>query len=448
MFLFGPPNVEKLKAKKDITGLIKALSYTKDGNICRYAAGALGTIGDAQAVEPLIATLKDSRWPLREAAAQALGQIRDTRAVEPLIAALKDSAGCVREATVTALGRIRDSRAVEPLLVARKDNDPDLRKAAANALGQIGDPRAIAPLVAALKDHELKVRRVAADALVKLGASSVALEDNESNVREAAVQTLDKLGWKPDESKAAAWYWMTKRNWDQCVRLGPAAIDPLIVALKDGDSSVRQAAVQALMQIGDTRAVEPIVAALKDKEWKVRQAATDALVKFGALSVDPLIVALKDSDSSVRQAAAQALDKLGWKPDEGEAGAWYWVTKKNWDQCVRLGAPAVEPLIVELKAFIYSVDRALVEVLGQLRDTRAMEPLIAALDASGGVARKAVRKTIVTALGQIGDPRAIGRLTQAAQWDDSPGVRRRASRSLEWIRQRQAQGSSGAPDKA
>ena len=30
MGLFGPPNVEKLKAKSDIDGLIKALAYEKD----------------------------------------------------------------------------------------------------------------------------------------------------------------------------------------------------------------------------------------------------------------------------------------------------------------------------------------------------------------------------------------------------------------------------------
>ncbi len=59
-----------------------------------------------------------------------------------------------------------------------------------------------------------------------------------------------------------------------------------------------------------------------------------------------------------------------------------------------------------------------------------------------------VRKTIITALGQIGDPRAIEPLTRAAQGDDSPGVRRRASRSLEWIRQRQAQAPASALPKA
>jgi HEAT repeat protein len=39
------------------------------------AAGALGQIGDARAVEPLIAVLKDSREHVRMAAADALDKI-------------------------------------------------------------------------------------------------------------------------------------------------------------------------------------------------------------------------------------------------------------------------------------------------------------------------------------------------------------------------------------
>ncbi len=41
MGLFGPPNVEKLKEKRDMNGLIKALSYEKDAYIRLKAAKAL-----------------------------------------------------------------------------------------------------------------------------------------------------------------------------------------------------------------------------------------------------------------------------------------------------------------------------------------------------------------------------------------------------------------------
>lgn len=74
MPLFGPPNVEKLRAKQDIPGLIKALHYDKDPTIVHAAARALGQAGDPQAIEPLVATLRnEDDTTLRATTLQALG---------------------------------------------------------------------------------------------------------------------------------------------------------------------------------------------------------------------------------------------------------------------------------------------------------------------------------------------------------------------------------------
>ena len=75
MGLFGPPNIEKMKVKRNVKGLIKALGYQKDKLIRQHAAEALGFIGDTHAIEPLIATLKDNdRW-VRDEAADALNKL-------------------------------------------------------------------------------------------------------------------------------------------------------------------------------------------------------------------------------------------------------------------------------------------------------------------------------------------------------------------------------------
>ena len=62
MPLFGPPDVEKPKAKGNVNGLIKASGYDNDRKVCWAAAETLSQIGDACAMEPLIGTLKDVRW--------------------------------------------------------------------------------------------------------------------------------------------------------------------------------------------------------------------------------------------------------------------------------------------------------------------------------------------------------------------------------------------------
>jgi hypothetical protein len=77
---FGPPNVEKMKAMKDVNGLIKALRYKKDANVRRTAAEALGQIwegiGDTRAVLPLIySTQNDNDSTVLMAAAEALWTI-------------------------------------------------------------------------------------------------------------------------------------------------------------------------------------------------------------------------------------------------------------------------------------------------------------------------------------------------------------------------------------
>jgi HEAT repeat protein len=68
----GPPNIEKLKAKRDIQGLIKALNYEKDAKVRQAAAKALGENRDKQTIRPLTASLQDKDWLVRRAALESL----------------------------------------------------------------------------------------------------------------------------------------------------------------------------------------------------------------------------------------------------------------------------------------------------------------------------------------------------------------------------------------
>jgi HEAT repeat protein len=136
MALFGPPDIEKLKSKGNIGGLIRAQS-NKNVDIRIAAQKALVEIG-AQAVEPLIASLKSSDSGKRYDAAQVLGEIGDARAVEPLISALKDRRSALaRGRAAAALGEIGDARAIEALIVASRESDEYVRGNAASALNRI-----------------------------------------------------------------------------------------------------------------------------------------------------------------------------------------------------------------------------------------------------------------------------------------------------------------------
>ena len=87
---WSPPDVERLKAKGNIKGLIKALRYKKE-SIREAAAEALGQLRARRAVTPLITTFRGAEeyYNVRQAAAIVLSQIGGPQAIGGLIAALQ-----------------------------------------------------------------------------------------------------------------------------------------------------------------------------------------------------------------------------------------------------------------------------------------------------------------------------------------------------------------------
>ena len=132
MGISGGPNIEELKANKDVQGLISALK-DKDPMVRGDAAEVLGKIGDSRAVEPLIEALKDI---VQFIAIESLRKIGEP-AIEPLIKALKNKDTLIRSGAAKALGKIGDKRAIESLTEALKYGDIFVRSAAAEALEKI-----------------------------------------------------------------------------------------------------------------------------------------------------------------------------------------------------------------------------------------------------------------------------------------------------------------------
>jgi HEAT repeat protein len=485
MPLFGAPNVEKLKAKRNIQGLIKALGYLKDTAVRTDAAKALGEIGDAQAVASLVAVLEDKNLTLRTAAIKALGQIGGSQAVKLLIIALGDSSRDVCSAAGEALVTI-GAPAVEMLIAALKDGDmrwavirvleamdwqpgqdesgaaywaakeewsrcgeigaPAIEpliaaldgyrggpRGVTEALGKIGAP-AVEPVAAALKDGDPDLRRAAAKALGEIGAPAfeplaVALKDSDSRVRQAAAKALGKMGTPAVEPLTAALGDKGKGVRSAAARalgkIGTPAFESLTAALKDSDSDVRQAATRALGEIG-VPAFEPLTAALNDSNSDVRQAAAKALGKIGTPAVEPLTAALKDSDSDVRQVVATVLEAIDWQPDQDKLGAAYWAAKQEWGRCSEFGALAVEPLIVALVDRRNNVRSAAAQALGKI-GAPAVEPLAAALQDGDPHVRQAAAR----ALSEFGAP-AVEPLTAALE-DRRKNVRSAAAEALDKI---------------
>ncbi len=72
-------------------------------------------------------------------------------------------------------------------------------------------------------------------------------------------------------------------------RIGDVScVDALIGALSDSYESVRMCAIQALAKIGGRRAVEPLIVALEDEDTHVREAARETLRDTFRIDYNPV----------------------------------------------------------------------------------------------------------------------------------------------------------------
>jgi HEAT repeat protein len=350
MPLFGPPNIPQLEAKRDVQGLIKALTY-KEEAIRIAAADALAPLKDPAAVDPLIGLLHDDSERVRRAAASALAARGGNRVAEPLVALLADASPAVRATaskavqglisadpdgetrrnTAAALGRIRAVESVDWLIKAVQDSDETVRLAAIKALQAIVDVRAVPPLIITLAHEQhrhkttgrsnLAVERAAAQALDALcGANAVdvlrsTLSHPEPEVREAVTKYLGRVA-------------------------DPAAADSLVATLYDPEPSVRRMAARGLAernwQPPATETGARYWAALR--EWR-------RCAECGQAAIPLLVSSFETVDVLERNEILDALARLDWDPQEITATtAHYWAYRGRWDKCVQIGEPAVEAL--------------------------------------------------------------------------------------------------------
>jgi HEAT repeat protein len=311
----------------------------------------------------------------------------------------------------------------------------------AKLAGEIGEK----PLLAALGDQREEIRRAAMRGLGALWG----------------IQEVSGLG---SENDGVRWDAVTS------LRLGdPRAVEPLIAALRDEDSSVRREAAKTLARLGDPRAIEPLIAALRDEDSGVRREAAKALARRGSPhAIEPLIAALRDEDSGVRCETAWVLGKLDdprtVEPLLAALRDEDWEVRQAAAEALEAAAGALEnlgnsrvlqPLIGALRDEDRGVRCEVAWVLGELGDPRTVEPLIGALrDKDRGVRRAAaealkkcgepvvepliaalrdenrdMRRAAAGALGKIGDPSAVEPLIAALQ-DEDMFVRQPAARAL------------------
>lgn len=187
MPLFGPPNIKKMEARQDVKGLIKLLFkidekrdlgvYRRKNFVRLDATEALVRIG-APAVEALMVALqgeKAIRWTVdfnlgRCAAAKALGEIGDARAVEVLIATFGEKWRFFHDPETH--GAYHSLEVMNDMVRGLKRDGEYLPSVAGEALVKIGTV-AIRPLMSELEESSLPNYDELIEALAGFGQDAI-----------------------------------------------------------------------------------------------------------------------------------------------------------------------------------------------------------------------------------------------------------------------------------
>ena len=269
-------------------------------------------------------------------AIKILGGINHPSVVVPALSAvaLNDLDRYVRMEAAIEICRIKDPSVVPALIKVLVDTNGPLgvRWAAAMELRKRNDPRSVPAFLVILNDKSVMLRTVAAEALTDQTAPEIVpaliekLEDPNRLVRDAAAAALEKTGDLRAVSElkgyqkqsAAGASGGTDTSARSEVRLTPMQekeFRKAVTNLKfpwygfsfnaERDIRERAAAAKTLAGLRDRRAVPVLVAALKDKEAEVREAVIEALLELDALP--ELGRELSNFFVDVRMAAVKAL---------------------------------------------------------------------------------------------------------------------------------------------
>ncbi len=238
-------------------GILKRGSPDERGS----AAFELGRLKDARAVEPLITCLRE----MNESAARTRGNLATAED-----AATHNATQHARAKVAGALGRLGDARAVESLIACLMDPEDQaggVSGGAARALAELGEP-ALEPLLACLKDDKQSHRYVAyalGDLKNKraIGPLRAAWPNWEAN--QSIGVALRALGWHPESVADYVYEAIGAKNAQSLNRYWLTSKLVLMSDVKTGERRGIENAIYTFMSLGKEELVPELVDILESQ---------------------------------------------------------------------------------------------------------------------------------------------------------------------------------------
>jgi HEAT repeat protein len=288
---------------------------------------------------------------------------------------------------------------------------------------------------------------------------------NKEKRKNAAIQ-LEKLSWVPQTESQRAYFLFAYQRWEDLLKLGDPALDPLLSGLMDEDITIQEYSARKLGLLGNPTAIEPLIQKLYNPHTQVRIAVALALNnlgwlprndnekisliiaqqrwsdldQFGKKIIDPLSAILDNENEDIKFRVISTLCKID---DERIIDILSKVVQDR-SKKVRLLAlqglaeyknpKAVNPLILSLNDSDNACKRLAISGLIQL-DTYAVPPLIDAFNSGNERDTQDIqlKKDIIYILGEIQDSRAIEPLLKISNEAKSKVIKEAAQEAIKKI---------------
>lgn len=288
----------------------EVLLKSDDKELVREGAFRAGEENCVAAVGLLADLLKTNHLGIQEAADSSLRKIGGKETVQAVLPLLRDDEAPVRNLAMDILREV-GGQDMTSLIDLIHDEDPDIRIFVSDILGETENVLAVAPLCEALlKDPEVNVRYQAAVSLGELGLPEAApclnkAIDDEEWVQYSVIEALTKIGHSSSvdamvKALDKASDLVASMIIDSLGEMGNVkAVTMLLKRMENSHTALRNKIVKAVVKILGGKSLT----LLNDDERE----------RFR----EYLVVALKDEDEEVQDAAIQGLAYVGGEQASG-----------------------------------------------------------------------------------------------------------------------------------
>jgi HEAT repeat protein len=338
------PNIKKMKYLEDVAGLIKAMD--------------------------------DDEWEIRVSAIEALGELKVKRSIAPLIEVLKKKIPLESARAAYALGEIGGPQVVQPLIDSLHyliDYDTfgrypfEITDSAAFALGKLGDPRAVEPLTDLLHHPDHYIQDRARGALGKIEA----LKANEESARikkpvqDTSIQSQPVVASDSTLPKNARFHTDLGYQYFELGKLEEAKREYLLALQQDPNFALARS---NLGFVYDRQGM--MDDAIREWEETLRRGVDSVTVRGNTEHWLRETKALRDERKKPIEDINAAIS--GYINELGQASERWQIAH---DALSRIGNPAVDALISAMENENDLLRSRAVDLLGKIKDQRALIPL-------------------------------------------------------------------------